>query len=665
MKVKVSLKFKLIIMFFLLVSIPLVSLGVYSYKMSSNSIQSMSEQSMSELVKKTAENITESMNNARTIVSMASTNENLAKAANGDTSVNGQAFQFLSRIQTQNASLIDLIIITDSSGKGIIDNEEQSIDRDYSDRNYVQDALKGNLGQSEVTISKKKSIPVVAFAAPLKSGDTIVGTVICTIKLDSINKYLSEVKVGNAGYAFMIDKDERLIYHPVKENFLKNLSDPTSKDLKAFVAAMKSGKLGEGFYTYDGIYKYACYAPVGDWFLAITAEYQDYMSAALEIRTNTIVVISAALIIAMLLALLFVSGNIIKPIKKLEELMLKAGDGDLTVRSDIRTKDEIQVLGYYFNIMIEHLVEIIRNVVKGSEDLAESSENISASAQEISASTEEITNNIEEVAANAEKQNFSIVETSEVLLQLSSLIQMAQVKALTADKNSRSALETAQQGRIKINETVSAIENIDKVSETTGNVLTALNSLSKEVIGIIDTMNSISSQINLLALNAAIEAARAGEAGRGFSVVADEIRTLSEQTSVGAKDIASLIKKMVQQIEEAVGSTSANKMAVEKGVVTVKETDEFFLGIIEAVDQIAKDILHIVDVTKDEVASSDQILKLIDTVATITETTASNSEEVASASGELASAVQTVAAHAEETSSMAVNFNQLVEKFKT
>jgi methyl-accepting chemotaxis protein len=224
-------------------------------------------------------------------------------------------------------------------------------------------------------------------------------------------------------------------------------------------------------------------------------------------------------------------------------------------------------------------------------------------------------------------------------------------------------MHAADQGRRKVEETVEAIENISKASAETEDRLKILDELSKKVSGIISTINNISSQTNLLALNAAIEAARAGEHGKGFTVVAEEVRKLSEQTNVGANEISSLVNEMVVEIGKAVESMDSGKNAVENGVIIANDTDKSFISIITAVEQISKDIQQIVDVTKDEVASSDKIINLINTVATITEATAASSQEVAAAAEEQNTTIENVAASAEETSAMAVSLNNLVEKF--
>lgn len=379
-----------------------------------------------------------------------------------------------------------------------------------------------------------------------------------------------------------------------------------------------------------------------------------------------VIILVIAFLLGGILSLL-VSRAITEPLYILTKAIKTVATGDFSVvipKKYLQPKDELGDIARATDKMIEEQSEIIHCIRDGAAELAGASGDISASSQEISASTEEISCSIQEVATNAERQSGSVLETSEVLVQLSSLIQIAQRKALTARKNSGNTMDAARHGRENVKGTVAAIENINNVSSETENTLNELDALSKKVSGIIDTINNISSQTNLLALNAAIEAARAGEHGKGFTVVADEVRKLSVQTNTGANEISSLIKEMIIQIDKAVKSMNSSKQAVEGGVAVAKGTDESFISIINAVEQITKDIEQIVEITKDEVASSDQILKLIDSVAAITETTTANSQEVAAAAEEQSSAVENLATSAEQTNSMANSFNELVKKYK-
>jgi len=208
------------------------------------------------------------------------------------------------------------------------------------------------------------------------------------------------------------------------------------------------------------------------------------------------------------------------------------------------------------------------------------------------------------------------------------------------------------------------MDGISEVSTETSETLKALEQLSNKVGVIVTTINGIAEQTNLLALNAAIEAARAGEQGRGFAVVADEVRKLSEESTKGANEITTLVGEMVNQISLAVKSMEYGMNAVNEGVAVVSQTDEAFVSIIGSVEQIVKDIKQIDEITKSEVASSEQIIKLIDSVATRTEGTAASSEQVSASTEEQVATIQNLSSVAEEVSAMANELNILVEKFR-
>lgn len=663
---KASIKTKLMITFFIVIAIPMGILGYISYEMSSKSIQESVQQQLKQQVESSSSLIEDRIDSVKHTLEVTSLNGDIIDAAKNLNSDNSsKSFKYIQSVQEKNKDCMEVLIITDTSGKAIIDSQTQTPDIDLSDRDYMKKALQGKDQVSEVLTSRFTGNPAIFIAYPLKEGDKIIGTLVGSINFNSISDYAAKVKIGANGYAYMIDRNGLIVYHPDKNKILKeNASDNANDDFKAIINEMKDGKSSEAFYTYNNVKKYVVYQPIGNWVIAATAEYNDYMSASISIRNYTAIIILIAIIISMACAYLYSTKGIINPINKLEKLMKRAGDGDLTVKMDIDRKDEIGKLGTSFNNMISHQDEIVKNVLSASGQLTAASEEMAASSEEISATTQEISATINQVARDAEKQNDSIVDISEVLVQLSSLVQLAQNRAKATSTNAENTMSVAEFGRGKVGETVQAMNGISSGSNETSKALESLDGLSAKVDGIVNTINDIAEQTNLLALNASIEAARAGEHGKGFSVVAEEVRKLSEETNGRAKEIAALVSEMVRETQNAVSSMERAKIEVDKGVKIVSETDRAFVDIKNAIEDIVNHVNEILDITGDEVASSDKVVRLINEIATVTESNTSNSENVASAAEEQANAVNNFTATAEETSAMAEELTKLVEKFK-
>lgn len=664
---KVSLKAKLMAAFLILISVPMWVLGYSSYSMSSKALQSSVQQQLKAQTYDTSLLIQKTVDSVKRATEIASLNRSLTDVAKQlNTGEIDNAFDYIQSVQKENQDYMEVLIITDDKGKVIIDSQTKTPDIDLGDRDYMKKTLStGKETVSEVLNSRFTNNPAIFIAYPLKDGDKVVGTLVGSIKFDSISTYAANVKIGQSGYAYMIDRNGLIVSHPDVSKILKeNASDKANDEFKAIIEEMKAGKASEAFYTYNNVYKYTVYQPVGNWVIAVTANYNEYMAPAIAIRNNTVIIIIISIIIAMLCAYMYSTKGIINPIMELEKLMKRAGDGDLTVKINIKSRDEIEDLGNSFNEMIKHQDEIVRNVRSAAEQLNAASEEMAASSEEISATTEEVSATINQVAQDAEQQNESIVDVSGVLVQLSSLVQLAQNRAKSTSSNAAETMEVADRGREKVEQTVKAMNIISAGSEETAKALEAVNGLSVKVGGIITTINAIAEQTNLLALNAAIEAARAGEHGKGFSVVADEVRKLSEESDHRAKEITSLVSEMMKEIKNAVAAMERAKTEVNNGVAIVSETDKAFVNIREAIENISNHVNEILDITGDEVASSDKVVKLINDIATITESNAANSENVSLAAEEQASAINNLTSTAEETSAMAEELTRLVERFQ-
>ncbi|AWK49806.1 methyl-accepting chemotaxis protein [Clostridium beijerinckii] len=664
---KISLKTKLMVTFFIIISLPMGLLGYISYTMATNSIQASVHQQLKEQTSDTSALIEKTIDSVKHSLEIASLNSDLGKAAqNLSQSDIDTAFQYIQNVQKNNEDSMEVLFITDANGKVIIESDKKEPDLDLSDRDFMKKALSsGEETVSDVLISRITGNTAISIAYPLKDGDKIIGTLVGSIKFDSISSYASKIKIGENGYAYMIDKNGLIVSHPDTSKILKeNISDKANDKFKLIINEMKEGKTSESFYTYNNEYKYTVFQPVDNWVIAVTADYDEYMASAISIRNYTIVIVIISIIIAMICAYLYSTKGIINPIIKLEKLMRSAGEGDLTVNINIKSNDEIEELGNSFNEMIKHQDHIVRNVTNAAEQLNAASEEMAASSEEISATTEEISATMNQVAEDAEKQNESIVDVSGVLVQLSSLVQLAQNRAKATSLNAVDTKAVADLGREKVEETVKAMNVISTGSDETALALECVNGLSVQVGGIINTMNSIAEQTNLLALNAAIEAARAGEHGKGFSVVADEVRKLSEESNSQAKEIDILVNEMMKQIKNAVTAMGKAKAEVDNGVAIVSETDKAFVNIINAIDNIVAHVNEILDITGDEVASSDKVVKLINEIATITENNSAGSENVSLVAEEQASAINNLTATAEETSAMAEELTKLVERFK-
>ncbi|MZP29975.1 HAMP domain-containing protein [Heliobacterium undosum] len=382
-------------------------------------------------------------------------------------------------------------------------------------------------------------------------------------------------------------------------------------------------------------------------------------------QTNITVIITTALL--MLVCYLIgslITRSLTAPISELQMCMTRVGAGDLTAYGNVRSTDEVGQMTATFNQMVGNQADTVGMIREAAENLAASSQELAASSEEVSASIQEIANNIHSVTDETEQGNQAIVDASSVLLELSSLIQIARTQAQKASENSHVMIEAADTGKETVAETIGRMRRIKEKTVETEEIMSTLGEYSKQIRTISDMITGIAEQTNLLAFNASIEAARAGEAGRGFAVVADEVRKLAEQSNKGAWEVSQLIGKITESTTAAVAATVQSREEADAGVIVVQKAGKALENILDAVRHTEQAVQNIVSVTAENVASSDKIVKLIDSVATAIENVNIHIHEVSAAVEETTAAMETIAAGSEETSAVANELMNSIHRFK-
>lgn len=385
--------------------------------------------------------------------------------------------------------------------------------------------------------------------------------------------------------------------------------------------------------------------------------------AAKEAKTAATIAALLSAVIGIGIAI-FAARSITAPVKELQDLMNHASQGDLLVTATVKSKDEIGQLCQSFNTMMAAQLEIVRAVRNSASELSAASQQMAASSEGVSEASSHIAARTQHVASSMEEALKSNMESSQVLIELSSLIHIAKDKAASATEKSGITITTANDGKSTVSEAMESMNTIYSMTVEAEKVISLLKEDSVQIGMINATITGIANQTNLLALNAAIEAARAGEAGRGFAVVAEEVRKLAEQSNVEANNVSHLINKITENTSSAVVAMKNSLTQVEVGVEAVKNAEHSLEKILAAVAETVHDIDGIAKVTNDEVASSETIVRLIEVVADNIESTGRDAQEVSAATEETTATIETIAAGSEQTSAMAQTLQSLIARFK-
>ena len=533
------------------------------------------------------------------------------------------------------------------SAANLLDESGKNLDGDdFSQYDFFKTAMLGDTALS--TVEKQKDGSFVLYVATrVSNGTDYNGVVYGVITANQFNQVISDLSLGEKGYGFIVDDKGTIVADHTLENVTNQVNyiqlakkDPKYAEYGELVDKMTARVAGGRYLNADGSRKYVFYAPILNttWSIGVVAD-MDEMMADFN-RSIWITAMIAALFIALSVFLAFrLAGSVSKPIVSLMKRMQGLAGGDLhTEVPKIQTGNEIQTLSETFSGSVDALNEYIGEIssilssiaqgdltirtsgnykgdfaaIKNALDSILSSMNsaffeIRCTADQVTSGSEQMSDASQSLAQGATEQNATVQELSNFIRTI----------AGHADASARNATQ-AKEISVKAAEKVSGgTEHMNRMSEAMGRI----NDSSSKIEKIIKTIQDIAFQTNILALNAAVEAARAGEAGRGFSVVADEVRNLANRSAEAVKSTAALIQ--------------ASSNAVQDGAKIADETGEYLKEIITDVDRMSGLLQSIAAAAGEQASAVRRVNTNVEQISAVVQTNSATAEESAATSEEL------------------------------
>ncbi|MGF9696741.1 methyl-accepting chemotaxis protein [Paenibacillus sp. MABNR03] len=483
----------------------------------------------------------------------------------------------------------------------------------------------------------------------------------------------SEYTVGETGYPWAVDKDAHSVMNPSNEG--QDLTDVVTEDGVYLGKELVSvGTAGGGFVTYkwalpdtgevETKVSYVEMDPHWGWIIGSGAYLSEFNSGATKVLYLVLIVMAVAVVLGSIIVSI-VSGRLTNPILKIAKRLKSVAEGDLTVEEvKMKSKDEIGELAKDFNEMIKNMRYLISQVDLSTKQVASSSKELTLGAEHTSQATENITMSIQESASGAQEQQMMLQRTTNSLEEISIGIQRIAESSSTIADSSVDAMELANIGGTAVEHTAKQMNLINHSVNETDVVMRMLDERSQQIGTMLHAITDIAQQTNLLALNASIEAARAGEEGRGFSVVAAEVRKLAEQSNQSSGQISTLIQDMRSDIEQSLKTLERVKQDVDSGIQIANETELQFNKIVGSTNFIAQQTEELASVTQQITASVQEITAGQEQVTNLALQAADNSQNIAASSEEQLASMEQITSLATTLSDMSQKLENLTEKFK-
>lgn len=570
--------------------------------------------------------------------------------------------------------IVEHVFITDGSGTVVLDSDSGVlVGTDLSDRSYFKLNQQGQNAWSDLITSRFSGNTVQVISVPLFGDNkSFEGIIAVTIDFNHFRQMLNAVKVGEGGYAYLLDSKGLVISHPNPDMIDTLITDYGITELNEALPSMVAGDKGEVFYTFNKVSKLNLYAPIHNWSLSLNAVEDEYLAPVKKMGLESIVLGLLFFIIGGALAALN-AFNMVKKINLVGKTMILGSQGVLTSRvkqgkliaQGMDTGDELDQMATGLNKMMANMQDMVSMIKDAAIQLSTSSQQLSAASEENQSAAEEIANAMNYVSEGAEVQVQHVDKTNQLFETMSEQMDISNNASIEMAEKASNVKDVATDGHAIIEEAKNHMDSIKASSNDTVNVMTTLTTHSKEIGQINEMIAAIAEQTNLLALNAAIEAARAGDQGKGFAVVADEIRKLAAQSQESASGIQSLITELQKDIESAHALIEEETEKVDHGIQSVHKSEAAFIHIKENIEAVVNHINQVASAIENTSQSSSEVSSSMESIVAVVQQSSASTQEVSASSQEQTAVSEEMAASASTLADLADRLLNQVDVFVT
>jgi len=564
-------------------------------------------------------------------------------------SARGQASEQLGITRHEYQEYASLVLVNKDGLCVASDQDAQIGSLRFDNQSWYKILTTGEIILSEPSPGSESGSVVFHIAVPIFSDGYYNGAMIATIRISDFYKtFMAPIKIGESGFVYLADRNGLIIGYPQGDKLLKH-------DANTRAIAAAGGKVTEVTEGNEDMIASSSARNGKQWVVIATASV-DELYAALDDLNFMILGISLLVIALIAVVIYFLVNSIVKPVTRMAYVAEAIASGDIDHKIEVRSKDEIGALGEAFRNLINYMADLAhlagfiaqndfthrielrsdkdvlgRAFKTMTENLSQVIGRLSINANELVAAATEISATSEQASQGAREQANQVGQVSAAIEEMSATVAESSQNAVEASQAAGKASETATAGGEIVRGTISGMQKIADVVRNSAASIGKLADSAHQIGTIIGVIDDIADQTNLLALNAAIEAARAGEQGRGFAVVADEVRKLAERTGKATGEITDMIKGIQDQTSDAVASMEAGIHEVDSGREMADRAGASLDEIVNVSQQVMNMIEQISRATREQTSAAEQVARNIDSVTLITQETAKGAKQSADA----------------------------------